>query len=237
MENDIYKPGIGDFLSRNDQKHTTSLGFADYFENLINSGGWHFAGNFGTKEYIKKLEELYNMRSIISGQEEIYKSLTPEAKDVLAREMHSIMLNGLTEEHVTMWGAKKSGKPEGIKSPSEEHMKASKEGLTGLKFSDEDWKTLQDVASMGKSAVERFQHIVNGMCEVYQAKNHDYGNSFDKSLDEDGLIAAKVRIGDKYNRFGNLIRKENKVSDESVEDTLLDMANYAIITVMWMRGK
>lgn len=84
---------------------------------------------------------------------------------------------------------------------------------------------------------EVFQNITEGMLEVFKRKNADYGNSFDKSLDDDGLLVAKVRLGDKYNRFSQLIKQTQQVSDESLEDTLLDMANYAIMTVMWMRGQ
>lgn len=83
-----------------------------------------------------------------------------------------------------------------------------------------------------------FKNITNSMLNTYIAKNHDYGNSFDQSLDKFGLVAAVVRIGDKMNRIESLITKEAKVKDESIKDTLLDMANYAIMTTMWMdKGK
>lgn len=80
----------------------------------------------------------------------------------------------------------------------------------------------------------KFKEIVKGMLGTYVRKNHDYGNSFDKSLDKFGLVASVVRIGDKMNRIESLIQKEAMVQDESIRDTLLDMANYAIMTVMWM---
>lgn len=82
--------------------------------------------------------------------------------------------------------------------------------------------------------VEEFRKITHSMTQTYSAKNHDYGNSFDISLDKFGLVAAVVRIGDKMNRIESLISKEARVKDESIKDTLLDMANYAIMTVMWM---
>lgn len=72
------------------------------------------------------------------------------------------------------------------------------------------------------------------MIETYRKKNHDYGNSFDKSLDEDGLLVAKIRIGDKINRYNTLKESEAKVNDESIYDTLLDLANYCIMTIMWI---
>lgn len=85
--------------------------------------------------------------------------------------------------------------------------------------------------------VEQFMSITQNMTKIYAAKNHDYGNSFEESLDEFGLVASVVRIGDKMNRIKSLIKKEAQVKDESIRDTLLDMANYAIMTVMWMDKK
>lgn len=82
--------------------------------------------------------------------------------------------------------------------------------------------------------VEEFRKITHNMTQTYSAKNHDYGNSFDLSLDKFGLVASVVRIGDKMNRIESLINKEARVKDESIKDTLLDMANYCIMTVMWI---
>jgi hypothetical protein len=85
--------------------------------------------------------------------------------------------------------------------------------------------------------VEQFMSITHNMAKTYAAKNHDYGNSFEQSLDKFGLVASVVRLGDKMNRIESLTKKEAQVKDESIKDTLLDMANYAIITVMWMDKK
>lgn len=84
--------------------------------------------------------------------------------------------------------------------------------------------------------VEQFIDITNNMVKTYAAKNHDYGNSFDQSLYKFGLIASIVRMNDKMNRLETLASKKAEVKDESVEDTLLDLANYAIMTVMWLRN-
>lgn len=82
--------------------------------------------------------------------------------------------------------------------------------------------------------VKQFFDITAKMVNTYRAKNHDYGNSFEQSLDKFGLVASVVRLGDKMNRIESLTKKEAQVKDESIKDTLLDMANYAIMTVMWM---
>lgn len=82
--------------------------------------------------------------------------------------------------------------------------------------------------------VMKFMDITTNMAKTYAAKNHDYGNSFEQSLDKFGLVASIVRMGDKMNRIESLSKKEAEVKDESIKDTLLDLANYAIMTVMWL---
>lgn len=84
------------------------------------------------------------------------------------------------------------------------------------------------------SNTQQFMDITTNMAKTYAAKNHDYGNSFDNSLDKFGLIASIVRIGDKMNRLETLVNKKAQVKDESIKDTLLDLANYSIMTVMWL---
>lgn len=87
------------------------------------------------------------------------------------------------------------------------------------------------------SSVDSFMDITTNMAKVYTAKNHDYGNSFDCSLNKFGLIAGLVRMGDKMNRLESLINKKAMVKDESIRDTLLDLASYCIMTVMWLNKK
>ena len=73
---------------------------------------------------------------------------------------------------------------------------------------------------------------------IYERKNADYGDSFAQSLDKHGLIAAIVRMDDKMNRVINLNKADEQlVNDESVRDTLMDLANYAIMSVMWLDAK
>jgi hypothetical protein len=79
-----------------------------------------------------------------------------------------------------------------------------------------------------------FKAIVDKMYDTYKKKNHDYGNSFDQSLDKFGIIASLVRLGDKMNRIESLCSKQQQVKDESIKDTLLDLANYAVMTLMWL---
>lgn len=81
-----------------------------------------------------------------------------------------------------------------------------------------------------------FKDYTNRLAEVLQEKNDAYGDSFTKSVDEDGLLVLKIRLGDKFNRISSLIKKgELKENDESLEDTLLDMAGYSILGLKWLK--
>lgn len=70
--------------------------------------------------------------------------------------------------------------------------------------------------------------------ELYERKNHDYGDSFHKTWEEYGPMMLAIRLDDKLGRFKKLTRDDAQVKDESVRDTLLDLANYAIMGVMEM---
>lgn len=74
--------------------------------------------------------------------------------------------------------------------------------------------------------------ICEELTNLYRIKNHDYGDSFHKSYIKWGLPMAAIRLEDKLNRFETLIKADGKVKDESIRDTLIDLANYAILTVM-----
>lgn len=83
---------------------------------------------------------------------------------------------------------------------------------------------------------DRFEDITKKMLSIFRKKNHDYGNSFEQSLNEEGLAASRIRMGDKWNRYKTLSRPrmDAQVDDESIRDTLIDLANYAIMTVIWL---
>ena len=85
--------------------------------------------------------------------------------------------------------------------------------------------------------VEKHAEICKQLNSIYEQKNHDYGDSFSISFKEEGMAMVRIRLGDKYNRFKTLSRgDEAQVKDESIRDTLLDLANYAIMTVIEMEN-
>ena len=76
------------------------------------------------------------------------------------------------------------------------------------------------------------------MNDTYRRKNKDYGDSFSSSLDEFGLVAGIVRINDKINRIKQIYKiNEIEVTEEKLEDTLLDLANYSVMTLLWLKNK
>lgn len=78
----------------------------------------------------------------------------------------------------------------------------------------------------------RFKAITTKMSELYKAKNHDYGDAFGQTFAELGIISAITRISDKTNRLKSLATKDQRVDDERIEDTLMDLANYAVMTLI-----
>jgi len=83
------------------------------------------------------------------------------------------------------------------------------------------------------SKYDRHRKICEELNQTYIDKNKAYGNSFGKQFQKYGITSALVRMGDKWERFESLAQgAENNVRDESIFDTLLDIANYAIMTVM-----
>ena len=85
------------------------------------------------------------------------------------------------------------------------------------------------------SKVTRHLDICNELNALYAKKNHDYGDSFHQTFVEEGFAMSRIRLADKFNRFKTLSRgSEALVGDESIRDTLIDLANYAVMTVLEM---
>lgn len=82
--------------------------------------------------------------------------------------------------------------------------------------------------------IRRITEICSEISSILAKKNEDYGDSFHLLFLQEGLAAPRIRLGDKYNRFCTLSRKnaeERRVNDETIRDTLLDLAGYTILTI------
>ena len=51
------------------------------------------------------------------------------------------------------------------------------------------------------------------------------------------LLALSIRMNDKINRMINLLRNNKEPNNESIEDTLIDLANYSVMALIVKRGK
>lgn len=80
-----------------------------------------------------------------------------------------------------------------------------------------------------------YGEIVKELHNIYERKNHDYGNSFSILYQKFGLKSVIIRLYDKLLRLETLCEKESEVKDESIEDTLKDMANYAIMALIELK--
>ena len=80
-----------------------------------------------------------------------------------------------------------------------------------------------------------FKFYTDKLAATLQEKNQAYGDSFTESVDKFGKTVIAVRLSDKFNRISELIKRDElKENDESLEDTLLDMAGYSILGLKYL---
>jgi hypothetical protein len=100
---------------------------------------------------------------------------------------------------------------------------------------------MTDLTARGRF-MEEIQETFYEAIDIIKNKNNDYANSADpfhnfKSVVQDGLSVEQgmtVRMRDKMARIGNLLNRPPSVKDESLRDTCIDLANYAIILAVWL---
>lgn len=82
----------------------------------------------------------------------------------------------------------------------------------------------------------------NKMLNLMAKKNADYGNAFNKGCDKLGYRYGLARIYDKANRLIHLIEDDFQgysnvnVEDESMLDTIQDLANYCNMLLAWLNN-
>lgn len=101
----------------------------------------------------------------------------------------------------------------------------------------DDMKKVKDILQKERKENKHFE-VCQELNDLYIAKNSDYGDSFSKTFEVFGITAPLCRIYDKVNRLVELNKSSNqKVKDESIRDTLIDLANYTILTIMELDAK
>lgn len=81
--------------------------------------------------------------------------------------------------------------------------------------------------------IQYFDETLQCMLKTFVKKRNDYGPSTTETFKKFGPVSMLVRMHDKLARLdrilgGNVVTRV----DESVNDTLLDLANYCIITML-----
>ncbi|ADQ61251.1 nucleotide modification associated domain-containing protein [Lactobacillus delbrueckii subsp. lactis] len=81
--------------------------------------------------------------------------------------------------------------------------------------------------------METYKSYTDKLADTLAKKNAAYGDAFGKSIEKYGYIAALVRMSDKWNRLNTLMLDSNGIDNlgESVQDTLLDLAGYCVLTM------
>lgn len=109
--------------------------------------------------------------------------------------------------------------------------------VTGGKY-EEGVEYVETEMSEYDKLMQVYDDILANLHNIYVRKNSDYGNSFDASINEFGYSAGLIRMYDKLSRLISLYKKDPSFSEmkvsESIEDTLLDLANYAIMFVSYI---
>lgn len=87
-----------------------------------------------------------------------------------------------------------------------------------------------------KEVIE-FEKITKECIALYAKKNADYGNSFDQGIEALGIGHGVSRLYDKMSRLIQLYKnnEQAQVEDETLDDTLRDLACYAIMIMSYRR--
>lgn len=100
---------------------------------------------------------------------------------------------------------------------------------------------MKDIPDSTKKIVEHMHQEMDKMIELFIRKNNDYSgeNHAADNISLLGLEGVFVRMFDKIMRLKTLVwdKRQQKVTDESIEDTLRDTAVYALIALTVLHGK
>ena len=98
-----------------------------------------------------------------------------------------------------------------------------------------DWKVNypEPADSFEVSVAHTFQELL----DLLLSKHKDYGPKNISDSPGGPVNGLRVRMHDKLARINNLVDNDRDPEHESLEDSFKDMANYAIIGLLVLRGK
>ena len=82
--------------------------------------------------------------------------------------------------------------------------------------------------------IKEFERLTRMMAGTFKQKRNDYGQSTTETFEKFGPVSMLTRMHDKMARLDRILGQNvvRQVNDERVDDTLLDLANYALITII-----
>ena len=84
--------------------------------------------------------------------------------------------------------------------------------------------------------IAEFERLTRQMSATFKRKRNDYGQSTTETFEKFGPVSMLTRMHDKMARLDRLLGQnvERAVENEKIQDTLMDLANYALITIIEM---
>jgi hypothetical protein len=90
-----------------------------------------------------------------------------------------------------------------------------------------------------------FYKLLGDMAKIHSKKNHDYAGidplsnfKMSEDINVPAHIGAFIRLSDKWKRAAEFFKSNTlKVADETIEDTLMDLAVYSLIVILLYRER
>lgn len=99
-------------------------------------------------------------------------------------------------------------------------------------------KSMEIPSTLITEDIISFTEKVEDVVSIHAAKNKDYDGAFYKTMQKYGLVALCIRLSDKMDRLDSILKSGSiQVQDESIEDTLKDIAAYAIMGLVKLGRK
>ena len=164
------------------------------------------------------------MKEPLGGFDDVFKGFkdvfgaepSKEALDAIKQEAHNNPNNRFAKKIADFY--------RGDEKVLEEIKKQLSDGLKEMAGSDTNKAT--------------FESVLDEMKELHTKKDKDYGSAFHKSFEEFGVTAGVVRLNDKMERVKSLVKNgKAEVKDESLLDSLKDMASYAVMLYVELKNK
>lgn len=100
---------------------------------------------------------------------------------------------------------------------------------------DETIRRLNELLTHGSFNGVSFESLCFELIKLHRRKNADYGGAFYNTMTKFGIVTLLIRLDDKLSRLISITKNGNQeVDDESIEDTLKDLASYAIMGLEYL---